>query len=58
MKKRYLIPAFMLLFGGLFLWYESNKIETSTFVYKNSKLPENFDGFSIVQISDLHNKRF
>ncbi|MBQ2678912.1 MAG: metallophosphoesterase [Firmicutes bacterium] len=58
MKKRYLIPAFMLLFGGLFLWYESNKIETSTFVYKNRKLPENFDGFSIVQISDLHNKRF
>lgn len=57
MKKRYIFSILALFFGA-YLWHESNTIETNTFIYKSKKLPENFDGFSIAHISDLHNKSF
>ncbi|NTW96541.1 MAG: metallophosphoesterase [Erysipelotrichaceae bacterium] len=33
-------------------------IETTQYTLVNSKLPSSFDGFKIVQISDLHNENF
>ncbi|MCD7847385.1 MAG: metallophosphoesterase [Oscillospiraceae bacterium] len=38
--------------------YENNHLTVSNYVYKSKKVPESFDGFRIVHISDLHNKSF
>ena len=38
--------------------YENNSIQTTRQTYSNSKIPAEFDGFKIVQVSDLHNKNF
>ena len=38
--------------------WESNSIETTKISYSNEKIPVAFDGIKIVQISDLHNKKF
>lgn len=43
---------------GWFLWYSDNCIVTSKHQYKSDKISENFENFKIVQVSDLHNKRF
>ncbi len=38
--------------------YSNNIIGTRRFTVKNKKIPKSFDGYRILQISDLHNKRF
>jgi len=40
-----------------FVW-ENNSIETSRSDYDNPKIPIAFNGFTIAQVSDLHNKMF
>ncbi|MGL5255454.1 MAG: metallophosphoesterase, partial [Proteocatella sp.] len=42
----------------IFLYWQNNDIVVTEFEYKNGKIPAEFDGFSIVQVSDLHNKQF
>lgn len=42
----------------LFILWQNNDLTVSRTVYENRKVPEAFDGFTIVQISDLHNKEF
>ena len=61
MKKRYskfklliLIVITIILF---FIW-QNNTIVVSSSSYYNLKLPDDFEDFKIVQISDLHNKMF
>ena len=41
-----------------FYKYETNTIEIAEYLIENKKIPKEFDGFNIVQISDLHNKNF
>ncbi len=41
-----------------FLWYSDNCIQVTKHQYKSDKISEKFEDFKIVQISDLHNKRF
>ncbi len=36
----------------------NNFIEVNKFTICNNKIPSEFDNYTIVQISDLHNKRF
>ncbi len=38
--------------------YSNNVISTRSYTVKNSKIPQSFDGYKILQLSDLHNKRF
>ncbi len=38
--------------------YQNNHIGISNYEYTNSKIPKGFDGYRIVQVSDLHNKDF
>ncbi|MCR5610006.1 MAG: metallophosphoesterase [Lachnospiraceae bacterium] len=45
--------TFILLKTGIF-----NHLELTTYTYTSDKLPEAFDGYNIVQISDLHVKFF
>ena len=51
------IPLFIAL-AAIFLYCQNNLIETTRFDLQSKKLPESFDGFRIVHVSDLHNKSF
>lgn len=42
----------------LFFYCENNLITTTNLVYKNNKVPLEFNDFKILHISDLHNKEF
>lgn len=42
---------------GFFIW-GNDTLEVTKISYCNKKLPNSFEGFTIVQISDLHNKEF
>lgn len=42
----------------LFFWWENNALVVSEYTFETKEIGEALDGFRIVQISDLHNKRF
>jgi predicted MPP superfamily phosphohydrolase len=48
------------VFTGLtsFCVWQNNDIVVTSVDYRSAKIPAEFDGYTIVQISDLHNKRF
>lgn len=41
-----------------FCWFSNNYIQTNYYIYKNSKISQEFNNFKIAHISDLHNKDF
>jgi len=43
---------------AVFLWWQNNGISVSNVIYTCSDLPDTFDGFRILHVSDLHNKAF
>jgi len=53
----FIISLMVLLTSG-FLYWQNNAIGITSIVYENKRVPQAFDGFKIVQISDLHNKDF
>jgi len=57
MYEYFIILAALIILAGFFS-FENNDIVVSKFTYAGDKVPQAFDGFVIVQISDLHNKRF
>jgi len=42
----------------MYAWYENNTIVITKMDYVNDRIPNEFDGFIIAHISDLHNKEF
>ena len=59
--KKYIICGIivvLLIALGWFLHWQNNDIVINKIEYKNSKIPNNFDGYKILQVSDLHNKEF
>ncbi|WP_424767626.1 metallophosphoesterase [Paenibacillus sp. sgz302251] len=56
-RKLYLIPLIILAFAA-FLYFENNELSVTEFQISSSKLPEGFDSYRIVQLTDLHNKAF
>lgn len=42
----------------LFFFWQNNDIVTTRIDYSSSKIPDEFRGYKIVHISDLHNKKF
>ncbi len=52
--KILLIPIVLIVF---FFW-QNNSILVSNHSYKSDKLPQDFNGFKILHISDFHNKSF
>ena len=50
------LSAFIIIAAGL-LW-GNNSIKTTEYTVSPANLPESFDGFRIVQVSDLHNTDF
>lgn len=61
MKKKIAIIAFLLLVIALFfvrLYIDANVIQISRYTVESNKIPESFDGYKIIHISDLHSKEF
>lgn len=55
---RLTITIFVIVLLAVLRVWESNSIETTKIVYSDPKIPAAFDGMKIVQVSDLHNKKF
>ena len=57
-RKKMFIICLGLLLLILFFYWQNNDIVITKSVYSASGVPKAFDGFKILQISDLHNKEF
>lgn len=57
-KKRLLYYLLGLILLGYFFYFQNNSIVTTEYDYSSKKIPENFNGYKIVQLSDLHSKSF
>lgn len=57
-KTRFLIAIFIIFFPAGYFYYQNNAIETTHHVMVSEKIASAFDGYTIVQISDLHNKDY
>lgn len=57
-KKRTIVMFFVIFFLIIFCYWQNNAIVVTNYVYASSKINESLNGYRIVQISDLHNKRF
>ncbi|SET61313.1 hypothetical protein SAMN05660297_02926 [Natronincola peptidivorans] len=58
-KTRILLTAaIIVLILSLFFVWQNNAITTTKIDYSNTKIPNEFNGYRIVHISDLHNKKF
>ncbi len=44
--------------GSAYLWWGNNALTVSRYEISNPKIPSEFGGFRIVQLSDVHNKDF
>ena len=67
MKKRVkiLVPtiilglfAFLVIAASLYLIFTNTGVHVSKITVSDGDLPESFDGYKIVQVSDLHNEEF
>ena len=56
MKVNHLI--FLISASAAFLAWQNNALEITKHKYTNNKVPDNFNGFRILHISDFHNKNF
>ncbi|MBE6151320.1 MAG: metallophosphoesterase [Firmicutes bacterium] len=54
MKNKYLTLLFLMCVI-LFLYSQNNFIQITHYQITNDKIPNNFDGYKIIQISDYHN---
>ncbi|PFJ28956.1 MULTISPECIES: metallophosphoesterase [Bacillus cereus group] len=55
-KLSYFLLGLILLI--CFCYFQNNYIVTTEYNYSSKKVPESFDGYKIVQLSDLHGKSF
>lgn len=56
--KKLIIIVVLLMIIITFCYWQNNNIVITNINYTNSKIPNNFDGYKILHISDLHNKEF
>ncbi len=57
-RKKIFIVIFIIVALFLFFYWQNNDIVTTSVVYSDTGVPAAFDGFRILQVSDLHNKEF
>ncbi len=58
MKKIIACACVAAIAAGGYLYWGNNSLTVSRYTVVNGKIPESFDGFKIVQLSDVHNKDF
>lgn len=58
LKKKIIIMCLVLVALCLWIFWGNRAIQITEYKVKSSNIPEGFDGFTIVQISDLHNAEF
>lgn len=58
MKKFFICACAVAIAGAGYLWWGNNSLSVSSYTASNPKIPVNFDGYRIVQLSDIHNKDF
>ncbi len=56
--RRILVIVIVIIGLAAFLGWQNNSISMTEIVFKNTRISEAFDGYKILQISDLHNKEF
>ncbi|MCD8508463.1 MAG: metallophosphoesterase [Bacillus sp. (in: Bacteria)] len=56
--KRLLYILITIILVVSFSYFQNNSIVTSYYTIQSDNLPPSFDGYKIVQLSDLHNKSF
>jgi len=54
--KKLIIVMILLIVIITFCYWQNNNIVVTNIDYVNSKIPSSFNGYKILQISDLHNK--
>ena len=56
--KKLICACAIIIAGGLYLWWGNNSLSVTNHTVRNDAVPESFDGYRIVQLSDIHNKDF
>jgi uncharacterized protein len=57
-KKRLLFFLLGIILLAYFFYFQKNSIVTTEYDFSSKKVPRNFNGYKIVQLSDLHSKLF
>ena len=57
-KRRLLYLLLGLVLLICFFYFQNNSIVTTEYNFSSDKVPQNFKGYKIVQLSDLHSKSF
>lgn len=57
-RKKPIIIVIMIIFALCFCWHQNNWMTVTHYSYENKKISPEWDGYRILQISDLHNKEF
>lgn len=57
MKKTIIIISILIIIVllSVYFYYQNNFLQTSNYIVKNENIPEAFDNYKIIQISDYHN---
>ncbi|MGL5068150.1 MAG: metallophosphoesterase [Sarcina sp.] len=58
MKKALIISGSLIIGLFIFFYWQNNSITVNNIEVKNNKVPNRFNDYKILQISDLHNKEF
>lgn len=58
MKKHHKILIILIILFLIFSIWQNNDLVITEYTYSTEKITKEMDGYRIVQISDLHNKRF
>ena len=57
-KRKILFVVILLLAFAARIYVDNNLLEISRYKVTSNKIPDSFDGFKILQLSDLHSKSF
>jgi len=57
MKRKHVLTLLFIISIILFLYTQNNMIQVTKYEIINSKMPENFNRYKIIQISDYHNAK-
>ena len=56
--KKAIVLLFIFIVLGAFFYWQNNDVVVTQYDYTSTEIPDEFDGFRILQVSDLHNKEF